>query len=186
MFFPLVRSVSARALRVIVFVSAICAVALSGAAFAAAQGSGSQAQSGLSTIQRMDVMRSKLEAMRRSLDSAIAGLNSKDTGDKEKNPDDPRTRLRNLEKEVGSIQSELSDLRSKEDRVEKYDSSKLDTLETSVAELNTRVENVLQATAGARTSGTESSSTYQPKPEKGKRRLFGLLPGKSQDKYSEL
>jgi outer membrane protein assembly factor BamD len=134
----------------------------------------------------MDVMRSKLEAMRRSLDSAIAGLNAKDTGNKEKNPDDPRTRLRNLEKEVGSIQSELSDLRSKEDRAEKYDSSKLDTLETSVAELNTRVENVLQATAGARTSGTESSSTYQPKPQKGKRRLFGLLPGKGQDKYSEL
>jgi len=186
MSFSLVRSVSARGLRVIAFVSVICAVALSSAAFAPAQGPGSQAQTGLSTIQRMDVMRSKLEAMRRSLDSAIAGLNAKDTGAKEKNPDDPRVRLRNLEKEVGSIQSELSDLRGKEDRAEKYDRSKLDTLETSVAELNGRVENVLQATAGARTSGTENSSTYQPKPQKGKRRLFGLLPGKSQDKYSEL
>jgi outer membrane protein assembly factor BamD len=186
MSFSLVRSVSARGLRVIAFVSAICAVVLSSAAFAAAQGSGSQAQTGLSTIQRMDVMRSKLEAMRRSLDSAIAGLNAKDTGNKEKNPDDPRTRLRNLEKELGSIQSDLSDLRGKEDRAEKYDSSKVDTLETSVAELNTRVENVLQATAGARTSGTESSSTYQPTPQKGKRRLFGLLPGKGQDKYTEL
>ena len=186
MSFSLVRSVSARGLRVIAFVSVICAVALSSAAFAPAQGPGSQAQTGLSTIQRMDVMRSKLEAMRRSLDSAIAGLNAKDTGAKEKNPDDPRVRLRNLEKEVGSIQSELSDLRGKEDRAEKYDRSKLDTLETSVAELNARVENVLQATAGARTSGTESSSTYQPKPQKGKRRLFGLLPGKSNGKYSEL
>jgi len=186
MSFSLVRSVSARGLRVIAFVSAICALVLSSAAFTAAQGSGSQAQTGLSTIQRMDVMRSKLEAMRRSLDSAIAGLNAKDTGAKEKNPDDPRVRLRNLEKEVGSIQSELSDLRGKEDRAEKYDRSKLDTLETSVAELNARVENVLQATAGARTSGTESSSTYQPKPQKGKRRLFGLLPGKSNGKYSEL
>jgi len=186
MSFSLVRSVSARGLRVIAFVSAICAVVLSSAAFAAAQGSGSQAQTGLSTIQRMDVMRSKLEAMRRSLDSAIAGLNAKDTGAKEKNPDDPRVRLRNLEKEVGSIQSELSDLRGKEDRAEKYDRSKLDTLEPSVAELNARVENVLQATAGERTSGTESSSTYQPKPQKGKRRMFGLLPGKSNGKYSEL
>src|SRR5258707_3681219 len=186
MSFSLVRSVNARGLRVIALAFAICALVLSSAAFAAAQGSGGQAQSGLSTIQRMDVMRSKLEAMRRSLDSAIAGLNAKDTGAKEKNPDDPRVRLRNLEKEVGSIQSELSDLRGKEDRAEKYDRSKLDTLEPSVAELNARVENVLQATAGARNSGTESSSTYQPKPQKGKRRLFGLLPVKSNGKYSEL
>ena len=186
MFFPLVRSVRVRNRPVIAWAFAICALALSSATFAAAQGSGSQAQSGLSTIQRMDVMRSKLEAMRRSLDSAIAGLNAKDTGDKEKNPDDPRVRLRNLEKEVGSIQSDLNDLRGKEDRGEKYDSSHLDTLETSVAELNTRVESLLQATAKARTSGTESSSTVQPKPQKGKRRLFGLLPGKGNDKYSEL
>jgi outer membrane protein assembly factor BamD len=186
MFFALVRSVGVRRLRVAGLAFGICMIALSGAAIAAAQGSGSQAQSGLSTIQRMDVMRSKLEAMRRSLDSAIAGLNAKDAGDKEKNIDDPRVSLRNLEKEVGSIQSDLSDLRGKEDRAEKYDSSKLDTLETSVAELNTRVENVLQTTAKARTSGTDSSSTYQPKPQKGKRRLFGLLPGKSDDKYSEL
>lgn len=186
MSFSLVRSVNAGGLRVIALAFAICALVLSSAAFAAAQGSGGQAQSGLSTIQRMDVMRSKLEAMRRSLDSAIAGLNAKDTGAKEKNPDDPRVRLRNLEKEVGSIQSELSDLRGKEDRAEKYDRSRLDTLETSVAELNARVENVLQATAGERTSGTESSSTYQPKPQKGKRRMFGLLPGKSNGKYSEL
>ena len=31
----------------------------------------SQTQSGLSNVQRMDIMRSKLEAMRRSLDSAV-------------------------------------------------------------------------------------------------------------------
>ncbi len=159
MFFPLVQSVSARGLRVISLAFAIFAVAISSAAFALAQGSASQVQSGLSTVQRMEVMRSKLEAMRRSLDSAIAGLNAKDTGDKEKNPDDPRVRLRGLEKEVGSIQSELSDMRGKEDRAEKYDSSRLDGLETSVAELNPRVETVLQATAGARTSVTESSTT---------------------------
>lgn len=186
MSFPLLRSASARGLRVISLAFAIFAVAVSSAAFASAQGSGSQVQSGLSTVQRMDVMRSKLEAMRRSVDSAIAGLNAKDTGDKKENPDDPRARLRNLEKEVGSLLSELSDLRSKEDRAEKYDSSRLDGIETSVAELNTRIETVLQATAGARTSATENSSTYQPKPQKGKRRMFGLLPGKSKDKYAEL
>ncbi|PYS42846.1 MAG: hypothetical protein DMF71_08435 [Acidobacteria bacterium] len=32
----------------------------------------------------------------------------------------------------------------------------------------------------------ETSSNYHPKPQKGKRRLFGLLPGKGNDKYAEL
>ena len=143
-------------------------------------------QSGLSNLQRLDVMRSKLDALRRSLDSAIAGLNAKDAGDSKKNPDDPRERLRSLEKEVGSVLSEVNDLHSKEERAEKYDASKLDGLETSVVELNTRVEAGLQATAGARTSTDATSSNYHPKPQKNKRRLLGLLPGKSNDKYAEL
>src|SRR5712692_972903 len=165
---------------------AIGLLAVSFAATTFAQGSKTSIQSGQSNMQRLDVMRSKLEAMRRSLDSAIAAINAKDTGDKKKNPDDPRERLRGLDKEVGSVLSEVNDLHSKEDKSEKYDSSKLDTLEESVAELNTRVEAGLQATAGARKAGSETASNYHPKPEKGKRRLFGLLPGKSGEKYSEL
>src|SRR5712692_3707325 len=165
---------------------AIGLLAVSFAATTFAQGSKTSIQSGQSNMQRLDVMRSKLEAMRRSLDSAIAAINAKDTGDKKKNPDDPRERLRGLDKEVGSVLSEVNDLHSKEDKSEKYDSSKLDTLEESVAELNTRVEAGLQATAGARKAGSETASNYRPKPEKGKRRLFGLLPGKSGEKYSEL
>src|SRR5260370_250414 len=106
----------------------------------------------------MDVLRSKLEGMRRSLDSAIAAMNAQDTGDKKKNPDDPRERLRGLDKEVGSVLSEVNDLHSKEDKSEKYDSSRLDPLEESVAELNTRVEAVLQAPAGARKAGFKRSS----------------------------
>jgi outer membrane protein assembly factor BamD len=150
------------------------------------QGNKSQTQSGLSNVQRMDVMRSKLDAMRRSLENAIAAVNAKESTDKTRNPDDPRERLRGLVKEIGSVSSELNDLRGKEDRAEKYDASKLDGLEASVADLNTRVEAGLQATAGARTAGDQISSTYQPKPQKGKRRLLGLLPGKSNDKYAEL
>lgn len=165
---------------------AILVVSLSCAAAALAQGSKNQTQSGLSNVQRLDVMRSKLEAMRRSLDSAIAALNAKDTGDKPKNPDDPRERLRGLDKEVGSVLNEVNDLHSKEDHSERYDSSRLDGLETSVAELKTRVEAALQATAGERAANGETSSNYRPKPQKGKRRLFHLLPGKSNDKYAEL
>src|ERR1700674_5903565 len=177
------------ALNRMVLALAIGLLAVSFAAPAFAQGKTS-IQSGQSNMQRLDVMRSRLEAMRRSLDSAIAAINAKDTGDKKKNPDDPRERLRGLDKEVGSVLSEVNDLHSKEDKSEKYDSSKLDTLEESVAELNTRVEAGLQATAGARKAGSEAgsetASNYHPKPEKGKRRMFGLLPGKSGDKYAPL
>ncbi len=148
--------------------------------FAQNQGQG---QSDLSSLQRLNVMRSKLEAMRRSLTSAIAAMNSGDSGNKQKNPDDPRERLRGLDKEVGGLLSDVNDLHSKEDKAEKYDSSRLGGLETSVAELNTRVDAALQQTASARSSDT---TTYRPKKEKGKRRLFGLLPGKSNDKYEEL
>src|SRR5206468_1871305 len=147
----------------------------------------SQTQSGLSNVQRMDVMRSKLEAMRRSLESAISGITAKDTGDKTKKADDPRERLRSLSKEVGSVLSDVNDLHGKEDRSEKYDSTKLDGLEASVAEMNTRVEAALTQTASARTAGDQTSPTHKPKPEKTRRRMLGLLPGKNKnDKYSEL
>ncbi|MDX6404212.1 MAG: outer membrane protein assembly factor BamD, partial [Blastocatellia bacterium] len=186
MSFPLVRRVSPRGALLLISL-AVVAISLSTARVTSAQGSNNQTtQTGLSNLQRMDIMRSKLEGMRRSLDSAIAAINAKDTASKEKNPDDPRERLRGLSKEAGSILSEVSDLRAKEERADKYDTSKLDGLEVSVSELNTRVEAALQSTAAARTAGAETSSTYNPKPQKGKRRMFGLLPGKSNDKYAEL
>ena len=81
MSFLLVRLASARSLRWIPLAFAVLAIALSNGAVASAQQPAKQTQSGLSNVQRLDVMRSKLEAMRRSLDSAIAGLNAKDTGD---------------------------------------------------------------------------------------------------------
>jgi outer membrane protein assembly factor BamD len=144
-----------------------------------------QGQSDLSNTQRLNVMKSKLEAMRRSLSSAIAALNSSDSGDKTKNADDPRERLRGLDKEVGAIISEVNDLQTKEDKAEKYDTSKLGSLEQSVTDLNTRVDAALQATASARTGASGETPNYKPK-EKSKRRLFGLLPGKKNDKYDEL
>jgi outer membrane protein assembly factor BamD len=185
MFFPLVRRVSPRVmLRLTSLV--VIAIALAMAGVASAQDSKSQsAQTGLTNLQRMDIMRSKLESMRRSLDSAIAAVNAKDTGTKEKNPDDPRERLRGLDKEVGSVLSEVNDYRSKEERADKYDTSKIEGLEGSVTELNTRVQSALQSTAGARTAESETSTDYHPKPQKGKRRLW-ILPGKSNDKYAEL
>jgi outer membrane protein assembly factor BamD len=188
MSFPLVRRVSPRGMiRLISLAVALFAISLMTAGVLLAQGSKSQASpTGLTNLQRIDIMRSKLESLRRSLDNAIAGINSKDSGNKEKTADDPRQRLRGLEKEVSSVLSEINDLRAKEEKAEKYDTSKLDGLEASVTELNTRVEAALQSTTAARTAGSETSSDYHPKPQKGKRRFLGLLPGKSTDKYAEL
>jgi outer membrane protein assembly factor BamD len=147
-----------------------------------------QGQSDLSPVQRLEIMRSKLESMRRSLDNAVASMNARDTGEKKTkaSADDPRERLRGLDKEVGSVMSEVTDLRGKQDRSEKYDTSRLGGLEASVADLSTRVEGALQQTASARTaSAATSSSAHAPKKQK-KGRLFGLLGGGGEDKYAEL
>jgi outer membrane protein assembly factor BamD len=158
----------------------ICAalmLALAGAAFAQATGTRSE----FSPIQRLDVMQSKLESMRRSLSSAISSLGS--PSDKEKkNLEDPRERLRGLDKDVGSILSEVNDVRGKQDRSERYDQTVLDRLEASVTELNTRVESGLQATASARTAA--ASRTAPKKKKKGG--FLGLFGGGGNDKYEEL
>lgn len=146
-----------------------------------------QTQSGATNVQRMDIMRSKLEALKRSLESAIAAMPAADPKDKTK-ADDGRERLHGLSKDANSLLSEVNDLHAKEDKSEKYDASKLDGLEISVADLNTRAEGALQATAGARKATSEQTSTASPQKssEKGHRRMFGLLPGKKDDKYAEL
>ncbi len=148
-----------------------------------AQRTGGQTE--LSTTQRLDVMASKLDLMRRSLASAINVLEdkSKDTKDKKANADEPVVRLKGLEKEVASLMSEVNDIRSKNDKAEKFDTTALDRLETSVAELNTRVETGLQETAGARNAKATAGNTDKKKKKKG--RFFGLLGG-GEDKYADL
>jgi len=162
----------------------ICvALGLAFAGAALAQGGGTQ--SDLSSMQRLDVMRSKLDTMRRSLNSAISSMGAPSQSDKDKkNLDDPCVRLQNLEKEVGSIQSEVSDIRAKQERSERYDPTTLDRLETSVNEMNTRVQAGLQATADARTTSANAGAAPSKKKKKGK--LFGLFGGGSDDKYEEL
>jgi TolA-binding protein len=160
---------------------AICAsLVLCLAGVSLAQKSGGQSE--LSALQRLDVMKSKLDSMRRSLSSAISSMGTPSDKDK-KNLDDPRERLRSLDKEASSILSEVNDLRSKQERSERYDQTSIDRLETSVTELNGRVETGLQATASAR-AASSTAKTSSPKKKKGK--LFGLLGGGGDDKYEEL
>lgn len=142
-----------------------------------------QAQSDVSAVQRLDIMRSKLDGMRRTLGSAISSLSAA-TSEK-KNPDDPRERLRGLDKEVGSVLSEINDVRAKQERSERYDPTILDRLEASVADLNTRVQAGLQATVGDRSVASTSSSAAPAKKKK-KGKLFGLFGGGGDSKYEEL
>jgi outer membrane protein assembly factor BamD len=156
------------------------ALLLSGIPTALAQG---KPQSDLSALQRLDVMRSKLDSLRRSLNSAISTLAPK-SADKKEAVDDPRKRLQGLEKEVGSILSEVNDIKGKQERSERYDATVLDRLETSVVDIDTRVQAGLQATASARTASAASGKAPAKKKKKG--RFFGLLGGGGDEKYAEL
>ena len=143
-------------------------------------------QSELSTSQRLDVMASKLDLMRRSLSSALNALEDKSkdkSKDKKTDADDPFARLRGLEKEVSSLNSEVNDIRSKNDKAEKFDATAVDRLESSVAELNKRVETGLQETAGARNAKATAGSSDKKKKKKGG--FLGIFGG-GDDKYADL
>ena len=147
-----------------------------------------RAQSDASPAQRLEIMRSRLEAMRRSLSGAISSVNAKDTGEKKDGKattpaDDPRERLRGLEKEVDSILSDVSDARGKQERSERLEAGLLEKLETSVADLETRVQAGLRATADERGAGRVASASNKKK----KSGFFGRLLGRGGDnKYEEL
>src|SRR5262245_25887448 len=79
-------------------------------------------QTELSANQRLDLMTSKLESMRRELKTALSAMDSsKNNKDTKPNADDPVVRLKGLDKEVGATLSEVSDIRGKNDRAEKFD-----------------------------------------------------------------
>jgi len=142
-------------------------------------------QTELSTGQRLDVMSSKLDLLRRSLSSALKVMedkNSKENKEKKTNADDPIVRLKSLEKEVAGVNSEVNDLRTKNDKAEKLDTTAIDRLEATTAELNTRVESTLQETAGLRNT-TAAANANDKKKKKGK--FFGLFGG-GEDKYADL
>jgi outer membrane protein assembly factor BamD len=113
-------------------------------------------------------------------------MNSKDSADQkdeQAKSDDLRTRLRGLEQEASSVLSEVNDLRSKNERAERIDSGDLTKLETSITDLNTRVQSGLQATASNRASSGNVASTKKKK--KGK--FLGLFGGGGgDDKYADL
>lgn len=137
-------------------------------------------------VQRLEVMRSKLDGMRRSLNNAIANVNTKEGSDKEVAKNSPEgealTRLRGLEREVSSVLTDVSALRVKVEKSEKYEPKEIETLEESVKDLTTRVEAGMVATAGVRKA--DATSATAKKKKKGK--FLGLFGGGGDDKYEEL
>ena len=149
------------------------------------------AQSDLTPPQRLELMRQKLETMRRSVSSAVSGLKDDNKEDKSKKDDKsnletPLGRLTALEKETSAMQSDVNSLRGRVDRSEKYEVSDIEQLETSVKELQTRVDNALVETASARANPDSPVGT--PREVKGKtKKILWLIPiGKERDEYEEL
>jgi outer membrane assembly lipoprotein YfiO len=140
-------------------------------------------------VQRLDVMRDKLDRMRRSLNSGISVLKEENKSDKSKKDDEkkldtPLGRLVSLEKDVSRVQSDVNSLRGKVDRAEKYERSDLDSLEQSVSEIQVRVDNAQLETASARAN--PGSTVGQPREQKKKKKFLGIFGGGGPDEYEEL
>src|SRR6188768_691167 len=165
------------------FLSLVLVLGLSTMAFA-------QAKPGDGTaLQRLDVMREKLERMRRSLGSAISVLkeenkNDKNAKDAEKKIETPLGRLTSLEKDASRLQSDVNNLRGKVDRGDKYDRVDVDSLEQSTNELQVRVDTAELETASARANPT--SNIGQPREKQKKKKFLGIFGGGGNDEYEEL
>ena len=164
------------------FVLALIILAGSVAGFGQSKGDGT-------ALQRVDVMLNKLETMRRSLNSASSVLKQENKDDKTKKDDKekadtPLGRLLSLEKEASRVQSEANSLRTKIDRADKYEAADVDSLEQSVAELQTRVDAAQLETAQARAN--PESNVGKPRDIKKKGKFLGIFGGGGNDEYDEL
>lgn len=137
-------------------------------------------------LQRLEIMRQRLDAARRSLSSTISVV--KDEGDDKKDDknslDTPLGRLRSIDKEGSSLQSEVNNLRGKVDRAEKYETSDIDSLEERVADYLSRVDKVLVETASSRANPV--SDVGKERKIKKKKKFLGIFGGGGNDEYDEL
>lgn len=166
----------------------VIAAALFGAAFSVSVNA--QAKPGDGTpLQRLEVMRQKLDTMRRSLNSSASVLKEENKGDDSKKDDKskadtPLGRILSLEKDVSRLLSEVNSLRGKVDRADKFEMSEVDQVEAAVGELLTRVDAVQLETANAR--ATPDSPVGKPREVKKKKKFLGLFGGGGDDEYDEL
>lgn len=142
-----------------------------------------------SITQRLEVMRQKLETIRKSAVSAASVL-EKETDQKSSKKDDkagldtPIGRLRSIAKEAQSLSSEVSDIRGRVDRSEKYEVSDITQLEAAVADLQQRADAVQTETAAARSS--VDSPVGKPREIKKKKKFLGIFGKGGDDEYDAL
>ena len=142
-----------------------------------------------SPLQRLDVMRSKLDAMRKSVEGAASALKTEAKADKSAKGDKealdtPLGRLTAMDKEIAHLVSDVNNLRNKVDRGEKYDATEIGQLEASVAEIQSRSDKVLVETASARASDT--SNVGKPREKAKKKKFLGIFGGGGNDEYEDL
>ena len=154
----------------------------------AISGQGKPANDG-SPVQRLDILKSRLDAMRRSVNGAASALKVENKDDKTKKDDKekldtPLGRLAGLEKEISGLQSEVNNLHGKADRGEKYEVSDIAQLEAGVADLQSRTDAVLVDTASARAN--PESNVGKARDIKKKKKFLGIFGGGGNDEYDEL
>ncbi|MBL0239104.1 MAG: outer membrane protein assembly factor BamD [Chloracidobacterium sp.] len=143
-----------------------------------------------SEIQRLDVMRDKLDRMKRSLSAAAGSLKDENSNDKSKkndkaNLDSPLGRMLGLEKEASKLLSDANNQRGRIDRGDKHEKADVDSLEQAVSELQARVETVQAESAAARAN--PNSRVGQVREVKKKKKFLGIFGGGSgDDEYDEL
>lgn len=148
-----------------------------------------QTRNDATPVQRLDVMRQKLDIMRRSLGGAMSVIKEENKSDKTKKDDKdkldtPLGRLTSLEKDAARLQSEVNSLRGKIDRAEKYEISDVDQIETTVTEFQASVDKALVETASARANPT--STVGQTREIKKKKKFLWIFGGGGNDEYEEL
>lgn len=148
-----------------------------------------QTRSSSTPTQRLEILRQKLDAMRRSIDSTISVMKEESKDDKTQKDDkesmeSPLARLRSLDKEASSLNSEVNNIRGKVDRAEKYEMSDIDSLEERVAEFQSRVDRTFLETATARANPVSNVGTARK--IKKKKKFLGIFGGGGNDEYDEL
>jgi outer membrane assembly lipoprotein YfiO len=139
-------------------------------------------------IQRLDVLRQKVDSMRRSLSGAISAF-KEDKADKAKKDDKtaletPLGRLKSLEKDTSGLVSEVTNLRGKVDRAEKYEISDIEQLEISVGEMQKRVDDAIFETAKDRAAPV--SNVGKPRELKKNKKFLGIFGGGGNKEYEDL
>lgn len=146
------------------------------------------AQNTATASQRLEIIRQQLSQMRESVANAVDRLKEEQNENKDKKDDKtqldtPLGRMKGYQKEISSINSEVSSLRGKVDRSEKYEMTDIEALEERFADLKTRVEKAFTETAIA--SANPVSDVGTPREKKKKKKFLWFFGGGA-DEYEDL